>query len=214
MASRAAGGEWLVFLDADTTPEPGLLDAYLDPLPADDVAVLVGAVEDRAERDTTVARYVSARRRMDQRHALGHPYRPYGQTANLAVRAEAFRVVGGFDQEARAGEDADLCWRLQAAGWRLEERPAAIVAHRNRERVRDLLSQMARHGEGLAWLERRHPGSAPAPGLRDVAGRVPHYLSAARHASDREHARYALLDLATLFARDAGRLRARRFEED
>jgi GT2 family glycosyltransferase len=212
-AARAARGEWLVFLDADTTPEPGLLGAYLDPAPASDVGVLVGGVEDRAERDTTVARYVSARARMDQRHALEHPYRPYGQTANCAVRAEAFRAVGGFDDRTRAGEDADLCWRILAAGWRLEERPAAVVAHRNRERVRDLLAQVARHGEGLAWLERRHPGSAPAPGLRDVVGRLPHYLAAARRAPDRERARYALLDLATLCARDAGRLRARRADE-
>jgi hypothetical protein len=39
---------------------------------------------------------------------------------------------------------------------------------------------------------------------------VPHYLAAARRAPNREEAWFALLDLATLSARDAGRLRGGR----
>ena len=209
-AAARARGEWLVFLDADTAPAPDLLDAYLDPPPAEDVAVLVGAVEDRAERDTLCARYITARRKLDQANTLAHPYRPYGQTANCAVRRAAFEAVGGFADEIRLGDDADLCWRLQDADWRLESRPAARVAHRNREHVRDLLGQMSRHGMGLAWLELRHPGSAPRPRARDLVGRAPHYLGAARRARDREERLYALLDLASLYARDLGRLRSNR----
>ncbi|MBA2349026.1 MAG: hypothetical protein H0V81_12095, partial [Solirubrobacterales bacterium] len=34
---------WLVFLDGDVTPAPGLLDAYFSPAPAPAIGVLAGA---------------------------------------------------------------------------------------------------------------------------------------------------------------------------
>ena len=52
------------------------------------------------------------------------------------MRADAFAAVGGFDERARCGEDADLCFRLARAGWALEERPAAFVEHPTRAHAR------------------------------------------------------------------------------
>src|SRR5581483_10196456 len=87
----------------------------------------------------------------------------FAQTANCAVRRAAFQSVGGF-AEVRSGGDADLCLRLRAAGWRLEERRHAAVLHLNRANLASLLAQRARHGAGAAWLARRHPGAVPARG--------------------------------------------------
>jgi hypothetical protein len=207
--ARAGGAEWLVFLDADTEPDPGLLDAYLSEAPAPDVGVLAGGIHDVAKRDTPVARYVCVRAKMHHAATLSHGRAPYALTANCAVRRAAFDQVGGFAEAIRAGEDADLCWRLQAAGWRVEVRPGARVAHRARETARALLGQMARHGSGAGWLNRRYPGAFPPPEARAVVGRFPHYLGAAaraRRAGDRDGARFALLDLAALCAFDLGRL--------
>jgi len=209
--ARAASGEWLVFVDADAEPDAGLLDAFLDPPPGARVGVLAGGIEDVAARDSLAARYVSARAMMDQRTTLVHPHGPYAQTANCAVRREAFEAVRGFDESARWGEDADLCWRLRAAGWELEERPGARVAHRNRETLRTLLAQQAGHGAGARWLDRAHPGSSPAPGARQLAGQARWCLRralAARRRGDREAARFALVDLAARLAFEAGRLRS------
>jgi GT2 family glycosyltransferase len=61
----------------------------------------------------------------------------------------------------RSGGDADLCFRLRAAGWELEPRDGAAVVHRSRRTMRKLLRQRARHGSGAGWLDREHPGSFP-----------------------------------------------------
>jgi hypothetical protein len=197
VAARQATGEWLVFLDADTVPKPGLLDAYFDPAPGDRAGVLAGGIEDWVEDDTPVARYVAARRKLDQATTLAHPRAPYAQTANCAVRRTAFEAVGGFPDPVRSGADADLCWRLQDAGWTLESRPAARVRHRNRASLGALLAQLHRHGAGMMWLERRYPGAFPPPTPWELAGRFA--------MLGRPH---GALDFVSLWARDVGRLHA------
>jgi cellulose synthase/poly-beta-1,6-N-acetylglucosamine synthase-like glycosyltransferase len=205
--ARQASGTWLVFLDADVVPRPDLLDRYLDPPPAADVGVLAGGVRDVAASDTLCSRYVVARAKMDERIALGSARGPYAQAANCAVRASAFAEIGGFEPLARAGEDADLCWRLSAGGWRIEHRPRASVEHLARASLRELLTQLAGHGSGMAWLQGRYPGAFPAPGARELLGRVPrHLLEAVRGRGDQS--RFALIDLLALCARDLGRLRS------
>jgi GT2 family glycosyltransferase len=207
--AAATNAEWLVFIDADTSPVPDLLDRYFDPLPAPETAILAGGIEDRAGGRSLAARHSARRAQMSQRVTLQRAGTPYAQSANLAVRRAAFAVVGGFDEGAQAGEDADLCWRLRAAGWELEERPSALVAHATRSTLAALLVQMARHGSGAAWLDRRYPGEFPAPSARSVSGRIARGLrEAATQASRRqgEAARVTLLELLEGCAFDAGRL--------
>lgn len=198
-AARRATGEWLVFVDADCAPEPGWPDAFFDPAPTDDVAVLAGGIEDEVVEDTLVARYIAARSR------LASPLqgrRPYAVTANCAVRRSAFLAAGGWPEPIVSGGDADLCWRLADAGWRIESRPAARVRHRNRATLRGHLRQLHRHGRGMGWLEERWPGAFPAPTARELLGRPRMLL--------RDRTAFGALDVLSLYARDSGRLRPNR----
>ena len=207
-AARATG-EWLVFIDADATPEPELLEAYFDPPPGEEVAILAGSIRDAAAADAgLIARYAVAREQLSHAQTLERKGRPYAQTANCAIRGSAFAAVGGFDPTARAGEDADLCFRLVEAGWGLEMRPAAAVAHRPRATLRAWLTQLAVHGSGVAWLERRWPGEFVRPDFGALARR------SARHATetgqalahgDVEQAWFAALDLMGALAFSLGR---------
>jgi GT2 family glycosyltransferase len=173
-AAAEATGEWLLFTDADCVPEGDLVDRYFEPAPGQRCGALAGEVV-TAPAHRAVARYGEARSLLSQAAFLRHPHRPMAVTANLLVRAAAFEEVGGFATGIRSGGDADLCWRLQDAGWELGYRPRATVAHAHRDTLGTLLRQVARDSAGNAWLETRHPGSRvpvrPARGLaRAVAG--------------------------------------------
>lgn len=209
-AAEAARGEWLVFIDADTTPAPDLLDAYFDPAPAQDVAILAGGIRDCvAPGAGVVARHAVARGQLSHSRTLNRAGTPYAQTANAAIRRSAFTEAGGFESSARAGEDADLCFRLLAAGWKLAERPAAAVSHRPRSTLGSWLAQLLIHGSGAGWLERRWPSEFGRTRRRATVRRL------ARHAADSvsalaqgdaERAAFSALDLIGALAFALGRL--------
>lgn len=208
-AARIATGKWLLFIDADTRPAPGLLDAYFDPPPRPQTAVLAGSIADLAPGRSWVARHAAGRAQMSQRTTLDRRGTPYAQTANCAVLRSAFESVGGFAQDIKAGEDADLCFRLARSGWTIEERAHARVEHLSRDTLGSLLTQLARHGSGAAWLERRYPGEFPAPAPRELAARVLHRARAGAGAltrGDQDAALGALLGLLGETAFDFGRL--------
>jgi GT2 family glycosyltransferase len=169
-AAARAKGEWLLFTDADCRPQPDLLDAYFAPAPREQVGALAGEIVAASDAGTLAQRYAADRRLLSSELFLAHPYKPMGVTANLLVRRAAFEAIGGFTEGIRSGGDADLCWRLQDAGWTIEHRPHAIVAHEHRATVRALIRQAARTAAGTRWLEQRHSGfHATAGGGRRAA---------------------------------------------
>ena len=62
---------------------------------------------------------------------------PFALGANLAVRRDAFEAVNGFCETLSAGEDIDLSWRLQLAGYRFAVGDRAVVAKRERTGARE-----------------------------------------------------------------------------
>jgi GT2 family glycosyltransferase len=55
---------------------------------------------------------------------------PWLKGAALAIRRTAFDAVGGFDESYfMYFEDADLCYRLNAAGWKVHFVPITTVVH-------------------------------------------------------------------------------------
>jgi hypothetical protein len=182
----AAGGsgEWLVFIDADAIPDVGLLDRYFDPPPDARTGLIGGGVLDEPapQGAPPAARYTYLRRTMSQERTFRFGEWGYPKSANVAIRRSAFESLGGFREDIRAAEDADLAYRLKDAGWDVERREAASIVHLNRRTVSGLVKQHALWGAGGAWLQRTHPGSMPrarGAGLR-LRAREPGSPSAAR----------------------------------
>jgi len=209
--ARLGNAPWVLFIDSDVSAAPDLLDHLFKPVPGERTAVLAGAVVDEPpepETGTLAQRYAWLKSSMSQRHTLGHENAAFAQTANCAVRREAFTAVGGFADRVRSGGDADLCLRLARAGWELESRPGAAVIHHNRATVPRMLAQRARHGAGAGWLSREHPEALPARSLPGV------FWWGARRAAtgigslargDRDAAVMELLDGPAVVAFEVGR---------
>ncbi len=91
----------------------------------------------------------------------------------MAVRREALQEIGGFDPRYRAaGDDVDVCWRLQQRGWTLGFSPAAVVWHHRRNSVRAYWKQQVGYGKAEALLEAKWPEKYNAGGHHAWAGRL------------------------------------------
>lgn len=76
---------------------------------------------------------------------------------NLVIRKAALRAIGGFREEfTSAGDDVDVCWRLQAHGGKLRFVPSAVVWHHRRRTVGAYLRQQRGYGYAEAMLIRRY----------------------------------------------------------
>lgn len=77
---------------------------------------------------------------------------------NMAFYKWALDEIGGFDPiYTRAGDDVDVCWRLQQAGYKIGFSPASFVWHYRRSTVMAYLRQQQGYGEAEALLVRKHP---------------------------------------------------------
>lgn len=77
---------------------------------------------------------------------------------NMAFHRWALLELGGFDPVyRRAGDDVDICWRLQQRGYRIGFSPGGFVWHYRRNTIGAYLRQQAGYGDAEALLERRHP---------------------------------------------------------
>jgi mycofactocin system glycosyltransferase len=87
----------------------------------------------------------------------------YVPAAAIICRRSALEAVGGFDDTMRFGEDVDLVWRLDAAGWRCRYDPSVVVHHRPRPTWTGWAQQRIDYASSSGPLARRHRGAlAPA----------------------------------------------------
>jgi len=77
---------------------------------------------------------------------------------NMVFYKWALEEVGGFDPIfKKAGDDVDICWRLQQRGHQIGFNSAGFVWHYRRSNVQAYLKQQAGYGEAEALLVRKHP---------------------------------------------------------
>ncbi len=132
--AAAARGKVHVFLDADTRPRSGLLQAYNEAFKANHIVAATGPIlplEKTNRRINFGYKFVSIF--FVKLSIL------FGQPSivgsNFAVRSDAFKRVGGFDERYLTYEDYDLSLRLRKEG-KISYINGAVV-HASTRRVKE-----------------------------------------------------------------------------
>jgi GT2 family glycosyltransferase len=156
-----AEGEFLAFTDDDCAVEPGWLSAFAAQLATRDDQLLGGRTLNALRRNVCAS---ASQLILDVVHEQfnrdGDSYRFFASN-NLAMSAERYGRLGGFDVSFRTSEDRDFCDRWRAAGGKLTYVPGATMHHAHEMGLAAFLRQHYAYGRG-AWRfhrARRRRGS-------------------------------------------------------
>lgn len=169
---EAASGEIIAYLDSDAYPDPHWLRYLANTFRTSDV-VGVGGPNLPPPGDDAIAECVAAAPGGPTHVLISDVMAEHIPGCNMAFRIAALREVGGFDPRFRAaGDDVDMCWRLQDRGWSLGFCPAAFVWHHRRNTVRAYWRQQCGYGRAEALLAGKWPEKYNVGGHYRWAGRI------------------------------------------
>jgi len=168
----AAGGDVVAFLDDDAYPDPDWLHYVAAALRANAHAGM-GGPNIPPEDDGLVADCVALAPGGPIHVLISDSEAEHVPGCNMAFRKSALEEIGGFDPRFHtAGDDVDVCWRLQEAGRTLGFSAGAVVMHRRRDSIRRYLRQQYGYGKAEALLERKWPSRYNRAGSSRWAGRI------------------------------------------
>ncbi|HEY7220355.1 MAG TPA: glycosyltransferase, partial [Candidatus Binatia bacterium] len=169
---KAATGEIVAYIDDDAYADPHWL-RYIAATFMNTRHVGVGGPNIAPPGDGPIAECVA--------HSPGNPVHillsdseaEHIPGCNMAFRKAALEAIDGFDSQFRiAGDDVDVCWRLQQKGWTLGYSPGAMVWHHRRNSIRAYWKQQHNYGKAESFLEKKWPDKYNLAGHVTWAGRV------------------------------------------
>ena len=152
----AATGSIVAYTDDDCFADPDWLTQLVAQLERSDAAAVGGP--NLTPEDGWLAACVGAAPGQPTHVLASDQVAEHVPGCNMAFRREALLAINGFDPVYRkAGDDVDVCWRLQQAGHFITFAPGASVWHHRRQNPRAYLRQQAGYGDAEAMLRFKHP---------------------------------------------------------
>jgi GT2 family glycosyltransferase/DNA-binding beta-propeller fold protein YncE len=152
-----ATGEIVAYTDADTRVDPDWLTYLVQPFLTSDVVGSGGPNVVPAD-DSPMAQCIARAPGGPTHVLLDDRIAEHVPGCNMAFRRDALLTIGGFNPiYLRAGDDVDVCWRLQARGWKIGFASSALVWHHHRSSIKAYWRQQLGYGEGERWLMAHHP---------------------------------------------------------
>jgi cellulose synthase/poly-beta-1,6-N-acetylglucosamine synthase-like glycosyltransferase len=169
---EASSGEIVAYIDADAYPDPHWLSHLAHCfLRADHAGI--GGPNIPPPGDGDIAESVANAPGGPIHVLLSDEIAEHIPGCNMAFWKHRLEEIGGFDSQFRiAGDDVDICWRLQDRGWTVGFSPGAVVWHHRRGSVRNYVKQQFEYGKAEALLERKWPERYNRAGHLAWAGRV------------------------------------------
>ena len=167
-----ARGEIIAYTDDDAYPDPHWLHYVAHTFVTTDFTA-VGGPNLPPAGDGVVAEAVANAPGGPTHVLLSDREAEHIPGCNMAFRTAELRALGGFDTQFRvAGDDVDVCWRIQQAGWKVGFHPAALVWHHRRKTVRSYWRQQTGYGKAEAMLQMKWPEKYNVAGHIVWTGRV------------------------------------------
>jgi glycosyltransferase involved in cell wall biosynthesis len=200
--ARVAGGEYLAFTDDDCVPDPGWLAGFAGLFAVEPGCAAGGRTVNGRPGDVYATASSLLVGYLFDYHARGRGRGRFFPSNNLALPAQEFGRVGGFDPAFRrpGAEDRELCRRWLDRGYALRAAPAAVVHHDHPLELGSLAAQQFGYGRG-AWRLWQRSRSARLEPVSFYAGLV---ASPFRSEPLGRAARLASLLLLTQIAHAAG----------
>lgn len=171
-AMEAAAGDIVAYIDDDAYPDPHWLH-YLVHAYRNSEHAGVGGPNLAPPGDGGIADCIANAPGGPNHVLVSDQEAEHIPGCNMSFRKASLQAVGGFDPQFRiAGDDVDLCWRLQEHGRTLGFHPAAMVWHHRRKSVRAYLKQQCNYGRAEGMLERKWPEKYNVYGHLTWQGRV------------------------------------------
>jgi glycosyltransferase involved in cell wall biosynthesis len=153
---QAATGEIVAYTDSDCFADPDWLTHLVHQLQCTDAAAIGGP--NLTPNDGRLAACMAACPGQPTHVLESDQLAEHIPGCNMAFHRDALEQIRGFDpQFCKAGDDVDVCWRLQQAGKWITFAPGAFVWHHRRQGPRAYLKQQAGYGEAEALLQFKHP---------------------------------------------------------
>lgn len=169
---QAANGEIVAYTDDDARPDPDWLLYLAAAFQSSDYVGICGP-NIAPPGDGAVAECVANAPGAATHVLLTDTEAEHIPGCNMAFRKARLQDIGGFDPQFRsAGDDVDICWRLQERGWTLGFCSAAMVWHHRRSTLRAYWKQQVGYGKAEALLERKWPQKYNGAGYLTWSGRV------------------------------------------
>jgi O-antigen biosynthesis protein len=154
---RAATGDIVAFTDSDCRADEDWLYYLVSEFERTDFGA-VGGHNFLPPEDSAVAAAVMVAPGGPAHVMISDRQAEHIPGCNMAFHKWALEEINAFDPQFRkAGDDVDVCWRLQQAGYKIGFSPAAFVWHYRRATVKAYLRQQAGYGEAEALLAQKHP---------------------------------------------------------
>lgn len=154
--ARSARGRILAFTDDDCLPRADWLKTLAARFAAAPAPAVIGGSVVNALPENLYA--AASQLIVDVGYAY-HNHDPnnarFFTTSNLAVPADRFHEIGGFDESfgTTASEDRELCGRWQHHGYRMIYAPEVVVDHAHALTGRAFVQQHFNYGRGAARFQ-------------------------------------------------------------
>ncbi len=169
---NAARGEIVAYTDSDCYVDPHWLH-YMAWAFTDERFAAVGGPNLAPPEDNRTAACVAVSPGAPTHVLLTDEIAEHIPGCNMAYRKDVLAGIGGFDATYRAaGDDVDVCWRLQDQGDLIGFSAAMTVWHHRRNTVSAYLKQQKGYGRAEALLLPKHKARFNMLGNSRWAGRI------------------------------------------